>query len=109
MDLPIPYCDVAHMWEFCFSFDLNLLFAGILQENVFLNIQHPRLLQIADEVLNLLLNSRSSNTKKKYISGFNQWKDWTDQFEEVSSFPASPLHLALRVWFSSKFSLLSHC
>lgn len=64
---------------------------------------------ISEELNNLaldlpavLVNARAPNTNKSYDQAFDRWKRWADNYPEVSSLPADPLHIVLYILFLAR-------
>ena len=58
-------------------------------------IQDPALKELALKMPSLLLQARAPSTTRSYVYAFTRWKNWAQQYREVTVFPASPIHVAL--------------
>ena len=62
-------------------------------------LQHEELKSLALQLPTVVLQSREDKTVRNYLNGFRRWRRWADQYDEVSSFPATPLHIALYLMY----------
>ena len=68
--------------------------SGVLQP-YFQHVEHSRLKALIQGLPAVLLKSKAENTTKKCERGFNAWRKWASQFEEIVIFPASSVYVSL--------------
>lgn len=56
---------------------------------------NPKLSELLDLLPDILLNCRSINTRKSYLSNFNKWRKWCINMGIIDFFPAEEVHIAL--------------
>lgn len=61
------------------------------------DVQDKTLQDLAATLPDILVQSKSVNTRKKYERGFGAWRTWACKFSEIQVFPANSLHIALFV------------
>ena len=59
------------------------------------NLANPELKQLAEDTFKYSIKAREPNTVIKYNNAYKRWKTWTNKFDEISHFPAEPLHVSL--------------
>lgn len=59
------------------------------------DFQDPKLKELAEKLPDIVMHSREDATVKQYRYGFQRWKLWAAQFEEIKALPASPMHVSL--------------
>ena len=63
--------------------------------STFKTFQHPSLKQLAEFLQVIVLGSRAQFTTNKYLLAYQRWVNWAQLYEEITSFPAQPSHIAL--------------
>ena len=53
--------------------------------------------ELADQVPEILENSRATNTSKTYQAAYNRWERWTSKFPEIDAIPAQPNYVILYI------------
>ena len=66
---------------------------------------------LAHELPGVLEKARAPTTNKAYNSAFSKWQSWSNNYDEVVSVPANPLHIVLYLIFlarsASSFSVIN--
>ena len=58
-------------------------------------IRDPELKALADKLPPMALCSRQDKTVKNYLAAFQKWKEWCNNYKEISHLPAEPHYIAL--------------
>ena len=77
------------------------------------SVNDERLKSLAQNLDAILLKARADNTLSKYQSYFNKWLSWSSNFDEVDSFPAQTIHVALflvgNIQAGESYSVIESC
>ena len=60
--------------------------------------------ELAKDLPQIALDSRSSGTIKNYLTGFKRWKVWASKYDEINILPTEPKHIALYLTYLTKIS-----
>lgn len=58
-------------------------------------LNNANLVELSRRLPSTLLKSREGSTLKRYLPAYLKWKEWAKSFEEISIFPAQPIHVSL--------------
>ena len=68
------------------------------------DLQDEELRDLAKDLPQIALGSRSTGTIKNYITAFNRYKRWASNYHEIDCFPAKPNHIALYLTYLTRNS-----
>ena len=69
------------------------------------DLDDDELKELAKDLPQLAIESRSSGTVKNYLTAFNRWKVWASRYDEISVFPAEAKHVALYLTHLTRISV----
>ena len=77
---------------------IDLSFTDVFKTGVWANmetVQDPHLRELASDLPVLALQAHQSGTVRNYKFGWEKWKIWASQYDEVKVLPADPLYVAI--------------
>ena len=60
-------------------------------------VKNSKLKLLAESLPEVIQQSKAKNTKIKYFRGFERYRNWTIEFNEVTVLPASSVHITLLI------------
>ena len=81
------------------------IFTDVFQTGIwktFDTLEDPKLKSWAKVVPEKVLQSRQQNTVRIYSYGYQRWKRWAEQFQEIDVLPAQPKHIVLYLVYLSE-------
>ena len=95
--------ECKHILSSMFSIFSDIFSAGVWSE--WNELSHEDLKDLAKDLPNIALSSRSSGTTKNYLTAFNRFKKWANNYEEIDCFPSKPNHVALYLTHLTRISV----